>query len=273
MIKFREKTNSEKAFTLIEILIYTGIFAIISSLLVGMLVIFSRIDATQNATAEVANQANFVLSQIRRLTAASSAFEVRDVAGQTELWLYLKNYTTNPSKISLSGGAMTLSEAGGPATPLTTSRVVVDSLVFEKFANPPGPDVVSVNMVISYNAGSPAESHSRNFRTAIARVSAATFDSDIVPNSDNSLDVGVSGQRFKNAVFSGGIGLGIDVPISPVRLEIDGGMRLNTAIAKPACGAGMRGTFWVTQGGAGVKDNVEVCAKDAANIYAWRVIY
>jgi hypothetical protein len=33
------------------------------------------------------------------------------------------------------------------------------------------------------------------------------------------------------------------------------------------------GAFWVTQGGAGVKDPVEVCAKDAANAYAWRNFY
>lgn len=34
-----------------------------------------------------------------------------------------------------------------------------------------------------------------------------------------------------------------------------------------------RGTFWVVQGAAGVKDTVEVCAKDAADAYAWRTLY
>ena len=260
-------------FTLIEILIYTGIFSIISVLLVSILVTFTRIDATQTATAEVANQANFVLSQIRRLTAASSAFEVRDVAGQKELWLYPKGYTTNPTKISRSGGAITLSEAGAPAAPLTTTRVVADSLIFTKYSNPPGPDVVGVDMALSYAGGTPAESHSRNFRTAIARVSAATFDTDLVPGS-GAADVGLTGSRWDKGYFSGGLGLGgASDPLLPVRLEIDGGLRLSTAAAKPSCGAGTRGTFWVAQGAAGAKDNVEVCAKDAANAYAWRTIY
>jgi hypothetical protein len=50
-------------------------------------------------------------------------------------------------------------------------------------------------------------------------------------------------------------------------------MRLNTTAAKPTCDSTQRGTFWVTQGAAGVKDIVEVCAKDASDAYAWRTIY
>lgn len=44
-------------------------------------------------------------------------------------------------------------------------------------------------------------------------------------------------------------------------------------VAKPTCNAGNRGTFWQVFGGAGVKDTVEVCAKDAGDAYAWRTIY
>lgn len=43
--------------------------------------------------------------------------------------------------------------------------------------------------------------------------------------------------------------------------------------AKPACDAARRGTFWHDRGAAGVKDTVEICAKDDADAYAWRVIY
>lgn len=42
---------------------------------------------------------------------------------------------------------------------------------------------------------------------------------------------------------------------------------------RPACDAGARGWFWITAGGAGVKDAVEVCAKDATNAFAWRSLY
>jgi len=70
---------------------------------------------------------------------------------------------------------------------------------------------------------------------------------------------------------AGNVGIG---PTSPTqRLEVDGGLRLNTITAKPACTAGTQGTLWMTQGGSGVKDNLEVCAKDAADAYAWRTLY
>lgn len=67
--------------------------------------------------------------------------------------------------------------------------------------------------------------------------------------------------------------IGIGIPSPGQKLEVNGGVRLNTATAQPACDSTTRGTFWVTQGGAGVKDAVEVCAKDAADSYAWRTLY
>lgn len=43
--------------------------------------------------------------------------------------------------------------------------------------------------------------------------------------------------------------------------------------AQPTCAAAYRGTIWVTNGGAGVKDAAQICMKDATDTYAWRTIY
>jgi hypothetical protein len=43
--------------------------------------------------------------------------------------------------------------------------------------------------------------------------------------------------------------------------------------AAPTCDAAHRGQFNYVAGGSGVKDIVQVCAKDVANAYAWRTIY
>jgi hypothetical protein len=40
-----------------------------------------------------------------------------------------------------------------------------------------------------------------------------------------------------------------------------------------ACSATTRGTLWYTPGMTGVKDNVQICAKDATDAYAWRTLY
>lgn len=42
---------------------------------------------------------------------------------------------------------------------------------------------------------------------------------------------------------------------------------------KSACSAFTRGMFWHTNGTTGVKDSVEVCAKESTEVYAWRPLY
>jgi len=52
------------------------------------------------------------------------------------------------------------------------------------------------------------------------------------------------------------------------------GIRANaTNTARPTCDSTVRGQTWFVEGGAGVADTYAVCAKDAANAYAWRTIY
>jgi hypothetical protein len=46
-----------------------------------------------------------------------------------------------------------------------------------------------------------------------------------------------------------------------------------SAGTQPACSSALRGRIWTIFGATGVKDSVTVCAKDATNSYAWRVIY
>lgn len=50
------------------------------------------------------------------------------------------------------------------------------------------------------------------------------------------------------------------------------GVTVATAAAKPACAVGIRGRIWVTQGGAGVADVVELCTKNAADAYVWTAL-
>ncbi len=56
-----------------------------------------------------------------------------------------------------------------------------------------------------------------------------------------------------------------------------GAILLNSSGTKPTCdntnGPNIRGLQWFAQGGAGVADSYQVCAKDASNNYAWRTLY
>ena len=75
------------------------------------------------------------------------------------------------------------------------------------------------------------------------------------------------------AVFKANGSLGVGQANPTQKLEVNGGVRLNTVTAQPTCDSTARGTFWAVQGAAGVKDSVQVCAKDAGDAYAWRTVY
>jgi hypothetical protein len=51
-----------------------------------------------------------------------------------------------------------------------------------------------------------------------------------------------------------------------------GAVTISDGGTKPTCAAGIRGSIWYDAGGAGVADTFEVCAKAAADTYAWRVL-
>lgn len=69
----------------------------------------------------------------------------------------------------------------------------------------------------------------------------------------------------------GEVGIGLENPGQ--MLTVNGGLQASTTKTQPTCAVATRGTFWVTQSGAGVKDSVEVCAKDSGDLYSWRTIY
>ncbi len=70
---------------------------------------------------------------------------------------------------------------------------------------------------------------------------------------------------------TGNIGIGISSPTQ--KLEVNGGVRLNTATVKPTCDSTSRGTMWFVDGAVGVADTLQVCAKDASENYAWRPLF
>ena len=66
---------------------------------------------------------------------------------------------------------------------------------------------------------------------------------------------------------SGNMGIGTTVPTQ--RLEVNGGIRLNTVDTKPTCDSTKSGSLWFTNGAT--DDTFEVCSKKSSS-YAWRAI-
>jgi hypothetical protein len=101
---------------------------------------------------------------------------------------------------------------------------------------------------------------------------APATESYALTASGSSITNTAIGLRIGNTI-TGDAGLTYAIKSdSTARSTFTGGVQLTTG-SKPTCDSTTRGTFWHTAGGAGVKDSVEVCAKDAGDAYAWRTIY
>ena len=89
--------------------------------------------------------------------------------------------------------------------------------------------------------------------------------------TDNARDIGATGANrprdlwlARNADVVGNLTVHGSVTSPNVRLS---------SVAAPTCDAAHRGQFNYVAGGARVKDSVQVCGKDALDVYAWRTIY
>jgi hypothetical protein len=112
---------------------------------------------------------------------------------------------TDPITIYLEDGVAYLREASEVPVAITTSQVIVDALSFTKYSNAPAPDSVAIDFTMSFNTENPQRATTKSFQTAITRVSAATFDSNLIPGADNTYGVGTALNRWTTGRFSGDV--------------------------------------------------------------------
>ncbi|MBI5147972.1 MAG: prepilin-type N-terminal cleavage/methylation domain-containing protein [Parcubacteria group bacterium] len=207
----KEKFQTQKGFSLVELIIYIAIFAVVAGAGVGILTIVLRVQSREMSSAEVVQQANFVMQTVQRLVRESSLIEMTAGGSETVLKLRMKDAAVDPILISSDGIAVYLKQGAGATTTLTDSQVKVDELFFRKYQNPGAHDGVTVDLSLSYNTENPQQMASRTLRSVIARVSAATFDTDLLPNADGTLNIGLSNPRWatlrlSNLLYLGSIG-------------------------------------------------------------------
>lgn len=66
---------------------------------------------------------------------------------------------------------------------------------------------------------------------------------------------------------TGNVGIGVTAPVQ--KLEVNGGVRLATVTAKPACVASVRGTLWVT---LGPTDTLSICTQTGGATPTWKTV-
>lgn len=191
-------------FTLIEVLIYIVIFTISATFLTAILTTITNVQNRQGSTNEVNNQLAFVNNAVQNVVQQSSLIDVTPGVATSTLKLRMASSSLDPALIYASGTVLYLTE-GSSTMPLTDSNVAVNNFTATKFENPGGFSVVQINLSLSYSGPGATVSFTRVLQSAIARISAATFDSAVTPNADNSLDLGTASTKWRNGYFSGSL--------------------------------------------------------------------
>lgn len=185
MRKRKNKNWHRRGFTLIETLVYIAVFAIVATFLVMIFDVVGRIQNKQGSANEVNQQISFVGNTVSRLVKESSLVENAAGESSSSLILRMPQTALDPTRIFLENEAIYLKQGAESAVSLTDENVSVQDFSVVKYENPGGPSVVQVDLTLSYNSDNPQAQTTRKARTAITRISAATFDSSILPTGGN----------------------------------------------------------------------------------------
>lgn len=206
---------------------YAAMFSVAAVVFITILVSVTKVQVRQSAVAEVNQQSQFLLQNIQRYVESSSVVEMDTDSSTSTLKLRMSSSSFDPTYIYLSGDTVYLKEtdAGAPQA-LTSGKVNVLNLTFIKRSNASGKDSVNVSFVMEYDAANSQYRFSQALNISVARVSAATFDSSIIPATSDTYKLGVSAgdwQSINDTIYFSGsnVGIGIDPPVA--KLQVNGG--------------------------------------------------
>lgn len=215
-----------RGFTLIELLLFVAIFSVVIISFMAVFVTVSQIQIRQSSSAEVASQTQFLLQTLQYYIERSSLVDVSADSATSTLRLRMGASAEDPTTIALANGQVTIQQAGNPSRVLTSDKVNVTNLQFTRRTNVPGHDSVGIALTVEYNTSNLKQQFVQSLNTGIARVSAATFDSNVVP-STGSLDLGATGSTWNSVnqiIYFANSNVGIGgVPASGAKLHITNG--------------------------------------------------
>lgn len=205
--------EEQSGFTLIELLLYAVIFAVSSVFLVNILTSITQTEVRQNSVNGVSQQVSFVADTIQRLVRSASLIENPAGVASTTLSLRMTATSTDRTIIfvdaSSTGIFVSQTDINGVVStvPLTDSNVIVGNFSVTKFETPGGQAIAQVDLTLNYNTTVPRAKVARSWHGAISRISAATFDSNLLPNAASTYDLGSSGSTWNNGYFAGNVNI------------------------------------------------------------------
>ena len=213
------------AYTLIELLVFVAISAVAIVAFVSILIVTVRVQTTQSSSAEVQTQSTALLQQIQYYVQNSALVNIPTNTPTSTLSLRMGTGSVDPTTITLSNGIVYVQQGSGPPQPLTSNRIVISNLAFTRHANPPAHDSVNIAFTATANTNNIQQLFSQALNTTVTQVSAASFDSNIVPSSTNIYSLGTTGSvwnNINNVIYFNGSNVGIGTASALAPLEVQG---------------------------------------------------
>ncbi|MEW5908094.1 MAG: prepilin-type N-terminal cleavage/methylation domain-containing protein [Patescibacteria group bacterium] len=142
---------NNKAFTLIEFLIYIGIVGIILIVTgtIALNIFFGK--AKLVAMEEVSQNARMAMEKIgERIRNAQSINSPPMGTSASSLSLLMADSQQNPTVFDLSNGILRMTENGGSAISLTSDEVIVTTLQFSNISYPNIPGTMRIQITMKY---------------------------------------------------------------------------------------------------------------------------
>lgn len=160
-------TLKQAGVTLVELMIYMGMFSILLLMLLQMFTSIIDVQLESNATSSVELDGRYLLTRFSRDIHNASAILVPSVLGAGGATLQISgngfNYTYN-----LSGGNLTLTDnVSGTTDALNSIDTTVSSVTFTRFGDAHGKDAVQVKITLVSKITPKTGVETKTFQTTI----------------------------------------------------------------------------------------------------------
>jgi len=148
---FGVSSQSERGFTLVELLLYLGLSSVLIIAISIFLSMLLQARIKNQAIGEVEQQGLQVMQiMTQTIRNASSTNSPTQGASTSSLSLNTTVPANNPTVFDLSSGVIRITEGGGTAEALTNSRIVASGLIFQNLSRLDTPGIIRVQFTLTY---------------------------------------------------------------------------------------------------------------------------
>ncbi|MEK7531137.1 MAG: prepilin-type N-terminal cleavage/methylation domain-containing protein [Patescibacteria group bacterium] len=144
-----KRTQSARAFTIIEVLVYIGLFAIVIGGAVAAVYQIVESSGRSESKAQLQKEGDFLIGKIEWALSGARAFEMPGVNVSNADVLIVRRWdvANDPVAFALSGTDLTISRAGGAAVVLNNTNVAIsDFRVSHLYAGGTNPESITATI-------------------------------------------------------------------------------------------------------------------------------